>query len=348
MALAPLHAATGSEGAAFLEIPVGAGPAAMGSAYTALAGDAYAPVWNPAGLGEVSGTQIAAQHLAYLESLNYEFISAVHAVGEGKAIGVSGQYVGSGNFRGMDNQGNPTGSFGAHYGAYSAAYGQRVGAKLALGLTAKWINAKLDDASANAYAADIGAWYRLADPVTLAFTATNLGSKLTFSQDGDRLPQEFHLAATYRLRWRCTLAAEGVHNQTGLTSGRFGGEWRPMEMIALRAGYKTETTKGLTAMAGLTTGIGLHVMGQEFAYAWLPYGDLGSTHYFSLVLRFGNALEQQKNLVENDAARKRDLARRTRGSTDNDEEDPEYQQLKQLLSDQADRNALAPLTNPRP
>ena len=42
---------SGTEGASFLDIPVGAGPAALGGAYTALATDAYAPIYNPAGLG---------------------------------------------------------------------------------------------------------------------------------------------------------------------------------------------------------------------------------------------------------------------------------------------------------
>src|SRR5467141_60454 len=64
--LSPRLYASGTEGAAFLDIPVGAGPAALGSAYSALASDAYAPVWNPAGLGFVSGTEIAGQHLSYL------------------------------------------------------------------------------------------------------------------------------------------------------------------------------------------------------------------------------------------------------------------------------------------
>jgi len=68
-----LWSASGTEGAAFLDIPVGAGPAALGSAYAVLARGAYAPVYNPAGLGYVIGPQVAAQHLAYLESMHYEF-----------------------------------------------------------------------------------------------------------------------------------------------------------------------------------------------------------------------------------------------------------------------------------
>src|SRR6185437_423325 len=63
----------GTEGASFLDIPVGAGPAAMGSAYTALATNGYAPVWNPSGLARLQDNELAGQHLSYLESIHYEF-----------------------------------------------------------------------------------------------------------------------------------------------------------------------------------------------------------------------------------------------------------------------------------
>src|SRR5580765_1222427 len=91
----PLFASSGTEGAAFLDIPVGAGPAAMGSAYTALATDGYAPVWNPAGLAVLPDSQIAAQHLWYLESLHYEFLSYVHPLSLTNGFGLSAQYLGN-------------------------------------------------------------------------------------------------------------------------------------------------------------------------------------------------------------------------------------------------------------
>src|SRR5438128_404090 len=56
---------SGTEGASFLEIPVGARPAALGDAYTALATDAYAPLYNPAGLGFSRQTELAGQHISY-------------------------------------------------------------------------------------------------------------------------------------------------------------------------------------------------------------------------------------------------------------------------------------------
>ena len=50
-------------------------------------------------------------------------------------------------------------------------------------------------------------------------------------------------------------------------------------------------------MAGLTTGLGIEVWGHELAYAWSPYGDLGSTHYFSMVLRFGEAEKARQKMI---------------------------------------------------
>src|SRR5947199_33341 len=71
-------AASGTEGASFLDIPVGAGPAAMGSAYSALAADVYAPTINPGGLGFLRSTQFTGQHLSYINSNHYEYLSVVH------------------------------------------------------------------------------------------------------------------------------------------------------------------------------------------------------------------------------------------------------------------------------
>src|ERR1041385_427816 len=84
----PLHAFTGTEGASFLELPVGARPAAMGSAYSALAEDAYAPTWNPAGLAFLDSPQLGAMHMLYLESSSYEFGSFGLPLGPGRGIGM--------------------------------------------------------------------------------------------------------------------------------------------------------------------------------------------------------------------------------------------------------------------
>jgi len=220
------------------------------------------------------------------------------------------QYLGSGDITRTDINPdgtfntNTTGTFSSYYAAYNLAYGQTVTDKLALGVTGKMIRAKIDDVTANAYAVDLGSMYKLQSNMTLAATLTNIGTKLTFINDGDPLPMALHVGAAYRPTRLWLAASEVVYRRNGLASFHIGGQWRPIEMISLRVGYRTDTLNGLSAYAGLTIGLGLHVWGQEFAYAWAPYGDLGDAQYFSLLLRFGAPGEAKRNLVHYQAIKK--------------------------------------------
>jgi len=153
-------ASSGTEGASFLDIPVGAGPASLGSAYTALAKDAYAPTWNPGGLGFVDGIGFAAQHLSYLESIHYEYLSGVLPLPQSRdssnhrSLGFSAQYLASGDIAGTDENGNSIGDFSSNYGAYNLSYGQTVNEKLAFGVTGKWIHENLAGFAASAWGAE--------------------------------------------------------------------------------------------------------------------------------------------------------------------------------------------------
>ena len=106
---ATLFAFSGTEGASFLELPVGARPAALGSAYSMLAEDAYAPTWNPAGLAFLDDSQVAGMHQAYLYPSSYEYGSFVHPFGRGRGIGASIQYFRPGTLEGLDESGNSIG-----------------------------------------------------------------------------------------------------------------------------------------------------------------------------------------------------------------------------------------------
>ncbi len=293
------QADTGTEGASFLEIPVGARPAAMGSAYSALAADAFAPVWNPAGLGFAPNAEVAGQHLSYLSAIHQESLSYVQPLGTSNSnwragFGVSAQYLGSGDVQGSDSLGNANGTFSSHYGAYGLSYGQALGSCLALGVSAKIIEAALSDVSAHAFAADLGSMYRLTDRLTLAGTLTNLGSDVKFLQQPDELPLEFHLGGAYHFSYG-TLSTEGIYRKTGFTAARVGAEWNPISALAIRAGYRTDTTRELSALAGFSTGLGLMLWGQELDYAWVPLGELGNTQYFSFVIRWGAS--DHKNML---------------------------------------------------
>jgi len=312
----------------------------MGSAYTALADNAYASVWNPAGLAFVDSVQIAGQHLSYLESINDEYVGSAIPLGHGgRALGVSAQYLGTGDITQADINGFHTGTFSAHYGVYSLAYGQKLGDKLGIGATGKWINAKLSDTSADAFAGDLGLLYKPQDHWRIAATLTNLGNKLTFIDQPDSLPSAFHVAAAYQPARQLLVTGEALHSwPSDRFDGRFGLEWRPMELLALRTGYRTDTMTELSALAGFSVGMGLQLWGQEFAYAWVPYGDLGTTQYFSLLMRFGPEAATRRNLIQYQDIRKS----KTAGAGGTAALDPDAVQLMELFDETPAHVASSP------
>jgi hypothetical protein len=245
----------------------------------------------------VDTSELAAQQLSYLNSINYEYAGFVHPLTPGHSLGVSVQYLGSGNIAGTDVSGNSIGNFSSYYASYNLSYGQVITDKLSLGVTGKVISASLGSVGASAYAFDVGSMYKVNKRLTLAGVLTNVGTKLTFLDQQDSLPMSFHMGASYEIDPHFTALAEWVYEQTGVNVGRTGLEWRLCDAVALRAGYRSDTSQGLSSLSGFTMGIGLKVMGQEFSYAWVPMGALGNTQYFSVMIRFGGK-NQPKRFTE--------------------------------------------------
>jgi hypothetical protein len=182
------------------------------------------------------------------------------------------------------------------YGAYSFAYGQTLQPSVAVGITGKVIQGKISDVGSTAYAADVGSLWKARENLQLAAVLANVGSKLSFLNDDSSLPLSFHLGAAWRPQHFWTLSGEAVYPKTGLAGARFGIDWHPADLVSIRTGYRTDTTRHLGILAGFSTGLGLHVWGQEFSYAWTPYGDLGNAQYFSFVFHFGEENRSGGNL----------------------------------------------------
>lgn len=283
----PARAASGTEGAAFLDIPVGARPAALGGAYSALAADGFAPVFNPAWLGALDAKRLALTHVDHLEA-SYEFAGYAHPLASGDhGLGAAVQFYRPGRITGLDAAGTPIGDVSGHFGAYSMAYGAGIGEWVSVGISGKVVRAAIDGVSATAYAADLGGLYRPSKALSLALVMANIGNKLKFMEQGDDLPRTLRAGVHYRPLDRWSFVLEGLYAHTGLGAARAGAEWRPIELAALRLGYRSDAIEGLSPLAGLSTGVGILLGGQEFSYAWVPHDDLGFTQQFSLAFRFG-------------------------------------------------------------
>ena len=278
---------SGAEGASFLDIPVGGRPAALGSAYSALANDSYAPIWNPAGLGALSQGEASLMHLSYLEAMSYESVSVAVPVGSLGGVGGSLQYFRAGTTPGTDIGGNGSGDFTGYYMAAGVGYGRSVGKRLSLGAVGRVITAQIAGVGASALAADLGAMGRVGSRLRVSAVAANLGSGLRFLQESDPLPSQLRLGAAIDVIPQMTVSLEGVRAFRSDDSVHAGVEWRATQVLAVRAGYRSDVTREVGGMAGLTLGTGLMWKGYSFDYAWVPLGDLGQSQYLSLAVRFG-------------------------------------------------------------
>ncbi len=272
-------------GTSFLDIPVGGRAAALGGAYTALADDAFAPVWNPAGLAFVPSLELAAMHLEYAAAIGYEQAGFAAPLGDG-GVGGAVQFLHPKDAPSYDAAGNRAGNFSSYYGAYTLAYGRPVSERVSAGVSGKLISARIADATATAAAIDLGLRVEASDRLLLGAAASNLGTRLKFLDEGEELPRSLRLGAAWKAARAWMLALEAVADRADLLSGRAGVEWVPGELVALRAGYRTDSPRETSALAGLTAGFGVKFGPARFDYAWVPMGPLGDTHGFSVALAF--------------------------------------------------------------
>ncbi|TPW18899.1 MAG: hypothetical protein FD126_3226, partial [Elusimicrobia bacterium] len=147
--------AAAGETAAFLKIPAGARAVGLGSAYTALADDASASAWNPAGLGKLGRRELTATHAEMFSGLRHEFLAAAAPTRLG-TLGLAAEILTQADLEGRDAQGRPTGSFAASDRAVTLALGRSLG-RFHIGGGARFIESTLADATARTVAFDAGA-----------------------------------------------------------------------------------------------------------------------------------------------------------------------------------------------
>ncbi len=296
--------ASAEESAAFLKIPVGARPVAMGSAFTAVADDINALSWNPAGLASLERRQFGATHAELFAGTRYDFLGLAMPTKTG-AWGVSANLLTQGAIEGRDAAGRPSGSFTATDRAVGVGYAFRARDAVSLGAGVKYIDSQIAEASAGAFALDLGGLYRAGTltrydlPVTLGLAVQNLGRGMRFLDRTSPLPLTVSGGLSVRLPAGVGLAFDyryRPHAEGGASEFGFGTEYAIFQAVALRAGYaragaassgtRPAGQSGVGAFSGLGAGLGLNVKGWTLDYAFTPFGELGAAQRVSLGFSF--------------------------------------------------------------
>ena len=189
----------------FLQIEPDSRASGMGMTGVAIADNAYAPFWNPAGLASQTGAQVSFTHAPWLPALgadlSYEHLTGTYGLGAAGTLGGHLTYFDLGEQIATDERGQELGRFSSYELAAGLSYGYPVTENLAVGTGARFIYSNLtggrDVGNATTDAAvsvgvDLGVKYTAPDiglgqssRPSFAFNLANMGPRISYTQNND-------------------------------------------------------------------------------------------------------------------------------------------------------------------
>jgi long-subunit fatty acid transport protein len=287
----------GTTSAVELELPVGPRAIGMGEAYGAVADDALAIYWNPAGLRQLGGVHITAQYTDFIDTIKYNYIAIGMPFQKKYALGLGLKTVSSGTADEVNEIGQLTGgTIGLSYMELDGALAYKLGYNFDIGLTVKYLSETLkssESKSAATVAADIGVNYRFpVKNLSGAVVLQNLGTGLKYGPEAEKLPFNLKLGTAYKMFDNNFTAAFDINvPNDNKPVASIGGEYWYHDRLAGRMGYRYQggldwNGNDAGGMGGLFLGVGLKVsVGKSFwglDYAWSTQGFLGTVHRIAL------------------------------------------------------------------
>ena len=287
----------GTTGAEVLNLPAGARASAMGEAFTSIADDSTAVYWNPAGLNTLKGASATFMHSIWFGDTSYEWASIAMPLGNDR-IGIGVKYLNYGSIQQTDSTSLTTGSFSPADLVIQASYAGKL-ADLNWGITLKYASLTITS-TASAFCLDLGVIqpFKLGDTnLAGGIGIYNLGFGGKFISDTFNLPMSIKAGISGNVMKGLLVAIDGALPSDSSIYATIGAEYKLKFASdisgALRCGYTLKNPD----VAGLTAGAGVVIGNISIDYAYVPFGDLGTTHTFSISFAFDSVQKQQSPLT---------------------------------------------------
>jgi hypothetical protein len=285
----------------------------MGDCFAAVAEDASACWWNPAGLafmdGRINVTLMHSQLVPDWDDVYYEYAAYGQRVEGLGTIGASIIYLTYGEQYHTEQTEEVLSTFTSYEVIPSIAYGAAIGENLGIGINLKFIYVNLAPASVTldqqkgagtTFAADVGALYKLWDGrLRLGGTLQHVGPRIAYidEEQSDPLPRNLKAGAAYKLlddetnelmvcaeyNKSLVIVEDIAHPTVGVVLN-VGAEYRYYDLLSLRAGYVYDEDGEIKDFA---FGMGLKYKSWAFDVANVPQAEgLKRPFRFSLTATF--------------------------------------------------------------
>ena len=299
----------GISAAQFLKIGVGARAEAMGQSFIAIANDATALYWNPAGLTQFEKDQVYFNHTEWLVDTYIENAGIVYHFDSFNTIGLIISYFHTEDM--METtvfQPFGTGSYFSYSDALiGLSYSRKMTNQFSFGLTLKYMQETIAEVNIRSVLFDLGTLYWTGfEKTRFAVSLTNFSSDLvptgSFRQKNLKNEyieyndfQSFAPPTMFRFgiandfidneQHKLTISVQLNHPNDNHENINLGTEYWWHNFFALRAGYKTaQTEQDFSVGIGLRQQISFTFL--RFDYAYTHFGRLDSVNRFDLIMEF--------------------------------------------------------------
>lgn len=311
----------GTTAVPFLGISLGPRATAMGGAFTAVSADPTALYYNPGGIAQLGRSQMMFVHTNWLADTKLNWVGFVLDLDGTNTLGISYTQLGYGEEE-VTTVTQPEGTgeiWSASDMAIGLSYARRLTDRFSIGGSAKYIQQKIWNESASAFALDVGLQFITPfKDMKLGMSISNFGTEMR--HDGKDLLTKVDLDPTslgnnenivanlkteswplplfFRVGlamdvvknkyYRMTMAVDALRPSDNDEILNVGGEFAFSELLFLRAGYKSLFRE--ESEEGPTFGVGLNYqhsrVGYHFDYAFADFGYFENIQMFSLGISF--------------------------------------------------------------
>jgi hypothetical protein len=286
----------GTVGAQFLKINVGARATGMGGSFTAVADDASAVYWNPAGISRLSGNIVTVNHTVWLTDISMTQAAYIFNVGfmPGMfAVQAKSLYMSDMERTTVFHPDGDGTFFDAGDSQFGLSYSRSLTDKFSAGITASLVHSGLDDLSDNVISFDFGTLYDTGyKSLRIGFAIQNIGGELTYIDDARsaKIPTIFRVGASMDVveagNNNLLMSAEFSHPPDNSERVNVGGEYSFKDFFFARGGYNIGyDSEKLAAGLGVKFPTSLSTE-TRFDYSYTDMSDLGGAHRFSLDIAF--------------------------------------------------------------